>query len=88
MTEETIKQKKRRSPDEIAAEKRAWLEKHEWRGPIEAVATLKACAAALEEAGAQSATKVPAVPSQFAAIITAARKLAAEIEAKIPQTKK
>lgn len=88
MTEQTTEKKKRRSAEEIAAEKRAWLEKHEWRGPIEAVATLKACASALEEAGMESQPKMPTTTAQFTAIVTAARKLADEIQAKIPQTKK
>jgi hypothetical protein len=49
MTEEK-KPKKRRPDHEIAAEKKAWLLRHDWAGAKKALGIVKNCKAALEEA--------------------------------------
>lgn len=52
MTDEKKTKKTRRPADVIAAEKQAWLARHEWAGPKKALELVTAAHAGLEEAQA------------------------------------
>ena len=82
MTDEK-KKRARRSREEIAAEKKAWLLRHEWAGPQEALLTVRQCAAALEEAHAACANRQPSADG-FALAIKHLTALAEQIAQKIP----
>ncbi len=60
-TPEEKKPRKKRSKEEIAADKRAWLAKHEWAGVRDAVALVADAQKAVEEAQSAAATKAVSV---------------------------
>ena len=82
MTDETKKPKKPRRPaSEIAAEKKAWLAKHEWGGARDALELLKSAAQQCEDAQAAVASKVTV---EWAGLHNALKAIIARIETTIP----
>ena len=86
MTDQKPEKKRgpRRTRDEIAAEKAAWLLRHEWSGPKEALAIVRSCIAALEEAQAACGKHV-LNPDSFRPCLSALEGLGQSIECMIPK---
>lgn len=84
MTEEKKTKKPRRPAAEIAAEKKAWLARHEWSGPKKALEIVSRTRKELEDAQAACAERVPDVSSNWKEIIVGLEHLEDGIALAIP----